>query len=362
MNYLIVVAHPDDEVLGAGATIHKLISAGHAVAVCTMANHAAARANISATLTEDQANAMRIMGVSKCYAADFPNIRMNTVPHLELVQFIERCIEDFGADAVITHHPSDTNNDHMMTSYAAQAAARLFQRKPGIPALKLFLYMEVPSSTDWSLDSSSHRFTPNYFVEIGKEGVELKSADVPILFSKFANALVPCGAAVELPEWEESYDYEAELVIVMGRRAWNVSEAEAGGYIFGYTCGNDLSCRAPQQRTSQWLIGKSMPGFGPCGPCIVTADEFDPARGMGIKSYVNGELRQNGSTADMISSCARIISYASRYIALEPGDLIFTGTPSGVALEKGKKLPWLKKGDVVDIEIEGIGRLTNRMV
>lgn len=194
------------------------------------------------------------------------------------------------------------------------------------------------------------------------EGVELKSADVPILFSKFANALVPCGAAVELPEWEESYDYEAELVIVMGRRAWNVSEAEAGGYIFGYTCGNDLSCRAPQQRTSQWLIGKSMPGFGPCGPCIVTADEFVPARGMGIKSYVNGELRQNGSTADMISSCARIISYASRYIALEPGDLIFTGTPSGVALEKGKKLPWLKKGDVVDIEIEGIGRLTNRMV
>lgn len=174
MNYLIVVAHPDDEVLGAGATIHKLISAGHAVAVCTMANHAAARANISATLTEDQANAMRIMGVSKCYAADFPNIRMNTVPHLELVQFIERCIEDFGADAVITHHPSDTNNDHMMTSYAAQAAARLFQRKPGIPALKLFLYMEVPSSTDWSLDSTAHRFTPNYFVEIGKEGVELK--------------------------------------------------------------------------------------------------------------------------------------------------------------------------------------------
>ena len=174
MNYLIVVAHPDDEFLGAGATIHKLISAGHAVAVCTMANHAAARANISATLTEDQANAMRIIGVSKCYAADFPNIRMNTVPHLELVQFIERCIEDFGADAVITHHPSDTNNDHIMTSYAAQAAARLFQRKPGIPALKLFLYMEVPSSTDWSLDSSSHRFTPNYFVEIGKEGVELK--------------------------------------------------------------------------------------------------------------------------------------------------------------------------------------------
>ena len=174
MKYLIVVAHPDDEVLGAGATIHKLITTGNRVAVCTMANHVAARANVSETLAEDQANAMRIMGVSKCYTADFPNIRMNTVPHLELVQFIEWCIEDFGAEVVITHHPSDTNNDHVMTSYAAQAAARLFQRKSGIPPLKMFLYMEVPSSTDWSLDSTAIPFTPNYFVEIGKEGMELK--------------------------------------------------------------------------------------------------------------------------------------------------------------------------------------------
>ena len=174
MNYLVIVAHPDDEVLGAGATIQKLVREGHAVAVCTMANHAAARANISATLAEDQGTALKILGVSKCYAADFPNIRMNTVPHLELVQFIENCIEDFGADAVITHHPSDTNNDHVMTSYAAQAASRLFQRRPGVPALKLFLYMEVPSSTEWSLDASANRFVPNYFVEIGKQGVDPK--------------------------------------------------------------------------------------------------------------------------------------------------------------------------------------------
>lgn len=174
MKYLIVVAHPDDEVLGAGATIQKLIRDGHSVAVCTMANHAAARANISATLTEDQNSAMHIMGVTKCYAADFPNIRMNTVPHLELVQFIESCIEDFGAEAIITHHPSDTNNDHVITSYAAQAASRLFQRKPGIPPLRLFLYMEVLSSTEWALDSTANRFTPNYFMEVGQEGVEIK--------------------------------------------------------------------------------------------------------------------------------------------------------------------------------------------
>ena len=135
---------------------------------------------------------------------------------------------------------------------------------------------------------------------------------------------------------------------------------QAQDYIFGYTCGNDFSCRDAQMRSGQWLIGKTMPGFGPCGPFIVTADDYDPYAGKNIKSYVNGELRQNGSTADMIFSCREIVSYASHYIALQPGDLIFTGTPSGVALEGGKT--WLKKGDVVDVEIEGIGRLTNTMI
>lgn len=174
MKYLVVVAHPDDEVLGAAATIHKLIKEGNKVAVATMANHAAARVNISATLEEDQKKAFEIMGVKKSYVADFPNIKMNTVPHLDLVQFIEKCIEDFGAEAIITHHPSDTNNDHVVTSYAVQAACRLFQRKLNVPVLKELLYMEVPSSTEWSLDSSSNRFTPNVFVEIGKDGVGLK--------------------------------------------------------------------------------------------------------------------------------------------------------------------------------------------
>lgn len=174
MNYLVVVAHPDDETLGAGATIHKLIKQGHNVAVATMANHAAARANISDTLAADQNEAFKIMGVTKSYAADFPNIKMNTVPHLDLVQFIESCIEDFGAEAIITHHPSDTNNDHVQTSYAAQAACRIAQRKEGVPSLKLVLFMEIMSSTEWSFDSSAKKFDPNYFVEIGHDGLDLK--------------------------------------------------------------------------------------------------------------------------------------------------------------------------------------------
>jgi LmbE family N-acetylglucosaminyl deacetylase len=174
MKYLVVVAHPDDEVLGAGATIYKLIKEGNEIAVATMANHAAARANISDTLTDDQKKAMEIIGVEKIYVADFPNIKMNTVPHLEMVKFVENCMENFGAEAVITHHPSDTNIDHFETSRAVQAAVRLFQRKDGVPPLKELLYMEVPSSTEWSLDTSAQRFLPNTYVEIGKEGVDKK--------------------------------------------------------------------------------------------------------------------------------------------------------------------------------------------
>ena len=194
-----------------------------------------------------------------------------------------------------------------------------------------------------------------------------KHAGLPIskslvLFSKYADALAPDAAAITLPDWEDSYDYEAELVIVIGKEAWGVSEEEAMAHVFGYTCGNDLSCRTPQKRTTQWLIGKTMPGFAPCGPCIVTADSFDPEQPHAIKSYVNQEPRQNGDVTDMIFHCAQIVSSASHYMKLRPGDLIFTGTPSGVALEGGhSKYPWLKRGDTVDVEIEGIGTLHNTM-
>ena len=174
MKYLVVVAHPDDEVLGAGATISKLIKQGNEVAVAIMSGHAAARANISETLSDDEANAMAIMGVKKVFHADFPNIKMNTVPHLELVQFIEKCIEDWQAEAIITHHPSDTNIDHQETGKAVNAACRLFQRTDGVPVLKELMYMEVPSSTEWNLNTSENYFKPNYFIEIGEEGVRVK--------------------------------------------------------------------------------------------------------------------------------------------------------------------------------------------
>lgn len=174
MNYLVVVAHPDDEVLGAGATISKLIREGNKVAVAIMVSKANARKDLSITLTADEEAALACIGVKKVYHADFPNIKMNTTPHLELVRFVERCIEDWEAECIITHHPADTNDDHVQTSYAVQAASRLFQRSTNLVSLKELLYMEVLSSTEWSLDCSRNRFVPNYFVEIGKEGVEIK--------------------------------------------------------------------------------------------------------------------------------------------------------------------------------------------
>lgn len=174
MNYLFVVAHPDDESDAAGGTIHKFINEGHNVAVAIMVKQAAARRNLSDTLSSDEEEAMMILGVKKVYHADFPNIKMNTVPHLDLVQFIESCIDDFQAEAVVTHHPTDTNDDHRVTSYAVQAACRLFQRREVPYRLKLFMYMETPSATEWSLDSSSNRFSPNRYIEIGKKGLEVK--------------------------------------------------------------------------------------------------------------------------------------------------------------------------------------------
>lgn len=174
MKYLFVTAHPDDEALGAGATIQKLVRLGHDVAICILSGKAEARSIQSETLTQDRENSMRILGLEKYYIGDFPNIKMNTVPHLEMVQFIEQAIRDFQPEIMVTHHPADTNDDHRQTSSAAQAAMRMFQRGGDVPSIREFAYMEVFTATEWSLDSSLGRFTPNLFVEVGEEGIACK--------------------------------------------------------------------------------------------------------------------------------------------------------------------------------------------
>ena len=185
----------------------------------------------------------------------------------------------------------------------------------------------------------------------------------PVLFNKFGNALAAHGDCVKLePDYKE-YDYEAELVAVIGKPARNVSADEALDYVFGYTCGNDLSCRDLQfARGGQWVLSKTFDGFAPIGPCLVTADSMDP-NNLPISSKVNGEIRQNSNTSDMIFSPAQIIADLSRHFTLMPGDLIFTGTPQGVMHGyPADQKDWLKPGDEVEVTIEGIGTLRNTFV
>ena len=175
-SYLIVVAHPDDEVLGAGATMYKLAKEGHVVNIAILSKDVTARENRPEIeqLSQNMNASMEILKASNMIESQFPNIAFNTVPHLALVQFIEKCMEQTSADIVITHHPADLNNDHLHTSIACQAAVRLFQRRKDVKPIKELLCMEVPSSTDWSLNPSFQPFCPNTFVEIGKEALEKK--------------------------------------------------------------------------------------------------------------------------------------------------------------------------------------------
>lgn len=185
----------------------------------------------------------------------------------------------------------------------------------------------------------------------------------PILFNKFSNALAGHQEPVAVPRVTEKLDYEAELTIVIGKRAKNVDRAEALQYVFGYCNGNDLSARDLQLRTAQWMLGKTCDGFAPIGPYLVTADEVGDPNDLEIKTILNGEVRQQSNTADMIFHCDEIVSYISQHMTLEPGDIIMTGTPEGVIMGYPEdKQEWIKPGDVVTIEIEKLGSLTNRFV
>ena len=200
----------------------------------------------------------------------------------------------------------------------------------------------------------------NYYAH-GKE-IKMNIPSTPTIFSKFNNALTAHNDEIKLPEAARKFDYEAELVIVIGKKGKNIAKEEALSYVFGYTVGNDFSARDLQLLTGQWLLGKSCDQFAPLGPCIVTADGIDP-QNLDIGCRVNGELVQNSNTENMIFDCAFLISYISKFITLEPGDVIFTGTPSGVILGKAEAdQNWLKAGDEVEVFVEKIGSLKNKLI
>jgi 2-keto-4-pentenoate hydratase/2-oxohepta-3-ene-1,7-dioic acid hydratase in catechol pathway len=181
----------------------------------------------------------------------------------------------------------------------------------------------------------------------------------PVLFGAFSNTVSAPGSEIDVTGLEQ-LDYESELCIVIGKHTRRVSAQEAPAHILGYCNSNDLSERALQLKSGQWLLGKSLDGFVPLGPWLRVADEsFDPDK-LQIRGWLNGELRQDSNTADMIFTTAELVSYVSRYISLDPGDVILTGTPEGVIM--GMDEPrWMKPGDEFTVEIEGLGQLTNRL-
>ncbi|WP_106815231.1 fumarylacetoacetate hydrolase family protein [Microbacterium timonense] len=193
----------------------------------------------------------------------------------------------------------------------------------------------------------------NYAAHAAESGATPPS--VPVMFLKTPNTVVGPNDTVTIPRGSEKTDWEVELGIVVGRQASYLdSPADAAAHIAGYVTANDISERTFQLEISggQWSKGKCAPGFNPTGPWLVTPDEVDP-QALRLQSRVNGEPRQDSSTADMIFPVDHIVWHLSQFLTLEPGDLVLTGTPQGVALSG--RFPYLAPGDVVDIEIEGLG-------
>jgi 2-keto-4-pentenoate hydratase/2-oxohepta-3-ene-1,7-dioic acid hydratase in catechol pathway len=200
----------------------------------------------------------------------------------------------------------------------------------------------------------------NYALHAKEGGHEIPT--YPSFFLRVPTSLVAAGAPVVRPKISTQLDYECELTIVIGKRGRHIPEVNALAHVFGYTLFNDISVRDFQRKTSQWTPGKNFDATGPLGPWIVTADDLPAgATGLRIMTRVNGETMQDSNTSDMIFSTARIVALLSEFMTLEPGDVIATGTPSGVAHAR-KPPTWMKAGDKVEVEIEKIGVLANPIV
>ena len=222
----------------------------------------------------------------------------------------------------------------------------------------------------WCVDPAQAAFAPSVLhpgkiVCIGlnyrrhAQEVGLAVPEFPALFSKFPNALTHHGATVPtagLPG--NCFDYEVELVIVMGRRCAHAAAEDALDHVYGYSTGNDLSERKSQGASSQWLAGKTSDGFAPLGPYLVGAALVGDPHRLALETRVNGELRQSSNTSDLIFDCRQLIAYCSALFPLDPGDIIYTGTPEGVILGlPPERRVWLRRGDVVETTVEKLGTL-----
>lgn len=199
----------------------------------------------------------------------------------------------------------------------------------------------------------------NYADHISETGRD--KPEYPTFFTKQSSCVIANGDAIHVPDISEKVDYEGELAFVIGKRCKHVPLERAHEVIAGYTICNDVTVRDWQQRTPTWTLGKSFDTHGPMGPWLVTADEIADPHKLSLKTWVDGELRQNANTGEMIFNCHEMVAYLSQAMTLEPGDVISTGTPAGVGV-KMKPRGYLKPGQTVRIEIEGLGALTNPVI
>lgn len=199
----------------------------------------------------------------------------------------------------------------------------------------------------------------NYRDHANESGAKMPSE--PVFFSKFATALIGPEESIKLPRVSQQVDYEAELAVIVGKRGKNIDRSRAFEYVAGYTAFNDVSARDLQMRDGQWIKGKALDTFAPLGPYLVMRDEIPDPHKLAIRLWLNGSLMQNSSTQNLIFGIPQVIEYLSQLFTLEPGDIIATGTPSGVGFVR-KPPVFLKPGDEVTVEVERIGRLTNKVV
>jgi 2-keto-4-pentenoate hydratase/2-oxohepta-3-ene-1,7-dioic acid hydratase in catechol pathway len=239
--------------------------------------------------------------------------------------------------------------------------------KAGSPALHAAKNLTAKSA--YSLDAVEYlpAVYPGKIIAIGRNYQEhaaeggSEPPKSPLLFTKFPNALNAHNTPVTLHAISEQIDFEAELAVVIGRRASKVSEADALSYVFGYSCLNDVSARDLQFSDGQWVRGKGLDGFAPLGPFITTKDEVPDPQSLKIEGILNGEVMQSSNTKMMIFSVAYLISYITQAITLEPGDVIATGTPEGVGVFRKPPI-LLKPGDVFEVVIDKVGTLSNTFV
>jgi 2-keto-4-pentenoate hydratase/2-oxohepta-3-ene-1,7-dioic acid hydratase in catechol pathway len=237
---------------------------------------------------------------------------------------------------------------------SASHAARL-----PVDAVRLLAPLPLPRRNLFCVGRNYRAHAEELSATVFRDVVE-KGEQWPIVFTKVPETVVGPHDVVRLPERSitTQIDYESELAVVIGQGGRNITRQQAMGHVYGYTIVNDVTARDVQMRHQQWDLGKSFDTFCPMGPWIVTADELD-GRNTRVRGWVNGELRQDGHTRDLIFDIPTLIETCSRGITLLPGDVIATGTPAGVGM--GLKPPrWLQPGDVVRIEIDGIGAIENR--